>query len=164
MFILMDDWSASWNAILICLLEVIVVSWIYGIDRFFQNIDQMGLKLQEATKFYFKVCLRYIAPLMLVILFICSLVLSAPSEANIKGKMYVFKEPYVQALAWLMSIFSISFIPLVGGWTVYLMYRNGNAIDWSIFQPSSKWKPQTDEDVSLIFLDNLSAKKTTLNN
>ena len=110
MFILFDDWSASWNAILICLLEVVLVSWIYGIDKFFANIDEMGLKLEEAAKMYFRICLCYIAPCLLSILLVTSLALSQPSEANVFGKMYIFEETGVQVLAWLLGIFSISFI------------------------------------------------------
>ena len=92
MFILFDDWSASWNAILICLLEVVLVSWIYGIDKFFANIEEMGMKLDEAAKGYFKVCLCYIAPCLLSILLVTSFALSQTSEANVFGQMYIFEE------------------------------------------------------------------------
>ena len=156
MFILFDDWSASWNAILICLLEVVLVSWIYGIDKFFANIDEMGLKLEEAAKMYFKICLCYIAPSLLSILLVTSLALSQPSEANVFGKMYIFEETGVQALAWLLGIFSISFIPVFGAWKVYTKHNLGQPIDWTIFQPSSKWKSQNDQDLPMITLGNLT--------
>ena len=109
MFTLMDDWSVSWNLFLICFLQVIVVSWIYGIDTLLVNVDQMGIKLQKSTKIYFKICLAYITPAMLFVLFITSLVQSEPS----KVENYVFEESGVQAMAWLMGIFSISFIPII---------------------------------------------------
>ena len=152
MFILFDDWSCSWNTILICLLEIVLVSWIYGTDKLFANIDEMGVKLQEATKIYFKICLRYIAPCLLAILLVTSWASSSPSKANlnISGKTYVFDEPGVQALAWLLGIFSISFIPIIGAWKVYQRQSTGQPIDRTIFQPSSKWKSQNDQSASSI--------------
>ena len=152
MFILFDDWSCSWNTILICLLEIVLVSWIYGTDKLFANIDEMGVKLQEATKIYFKICLRYIAPCLLAILLVTSWASSSPSKANlnISGKTYVFDEPGVQALAWLLGIFSISFIPIIGAWKVYQRQSTGQPIDRTIFQPSSKWKSQNDQSSSSI--------------
>ena len=142
MFILMDDWLNFWNAIIICLLEVVIVSWVYGIDKFCHNIEEMGVKSVEATKLYFKVSFRFIVPIILVILLIGSLTNLTLSKASIHGMEYVFEEPYVQALAWLMGIFTISFIPCFALWQLYSTFKVRKTIDWGIFKPTSKWRPQ----------------------
>ena len=163
MFILMDDWLNFWNAIIICLLEVIIVSWVYGIDKFCQNVQEMGVRSTVATQFYFKTCLRFIVPIILFILLIGSLGNITLSKAHVRGIDYVFEEPYVQALAWLMGIFTISFIPCFALWQMYLTFKVKNAVDWSIFHSTSKWKPQSDED-SVISLNDFSpTNKTSVN-
>ena len=53
MFTLIDDKSASWNLLLVAFLEVILVGWIYGADRFLDNIKE---------KFSFEIDLGHTAP------------------------------------------------------------------------------------------------------
>ena len=163
MFILMDDWLNFWNAIIICLLEVIIVSWVYGIDKFCQNVQEMGVKSTVATEFYFKACLRFVVPTILVILLFGSLGNISLSKAHIRGIDYVFEEPYVQALAWLMGIFTISFIPCFAFWQMFSTFKIRNTIDWSIFHPTSKWKPQNEDDSVIKLNDFSSTNKLPVN-
>ena len=41
MFSLFNQAAPSWNLILFALLEVIIVAWIYGVDKFVEHISEM---------------------------------------------------------------------------------------------------------------------------
>ena len=45
MFTLIDSTAFSWNLLLFALLEVVLVAWIYGIDPFFKNLEEMSISL-----------------------------------------------------------------------------------------------------------------------
>lgn len=66
MFILqlLDWYSASVSVILICIFEIVMVGWIYGVDNFINDIYFMIGKKPEKLWRY---CWKYITPLILVV-------------------------------------------------------------------------------------------------
>ena len=72
MFTLIDAKSASWNLLLVAFLEVILVSWVYGTDRFLDNIDEMGIKLGPFFYWYWKICWKYVTPVIMFTLVLFS--------------------------------------------------------------------------------------------
>ena len=51
MFTLFDASAPSWNLLLFVLLEVVVVAWVYGVDRFLDNMGEMDIKLGKVTRY-----------------------------------------------------------------------------------------------------------------
>ena len=45
MFTLLNKMNSHWNILLFGLLEVILVSWVYGVKRFIGDIQRMGVKI-----------------------------------------------------------------------------------------------------------------------
>ena len=86
MFTLIDDKSASWNLLLVAFLEVILVGWIYGADRFLDNIKEMDMNLGPFFHWYWKICWQFITPGIMVILILFSFINHAPTEVNILHK------------------------------------------------------------------------------
>jgi hypothetical protein len=41
MFTLFNDSAPSWNLILFALLEVVLISWAYGVDKFLDHLEDM---------------------------------------------------------------------------------------------------------------------------
>ena len=41
MFTLFNNCAPSWNLIFFALIEVILVAWVYGMDNFLENINEM---------------------------------------------------------------------------------------------------------------------------
>lgn len=64
---LLDWYSASISVILICIIEVVMASWIYGIDNFIDDIYFMIGKKPEKLWSY---CWKYVTPSILVVSFI----------------------------------------------------------------------------------------------
>jgi len=62
LFQLMDDRSS--NAILLmAFVELITISWFYGTNRFFKNIEEMKIRLPLVLKAYWKICWFAITPI-----------------------------------------------------------------------------------------------------
>ncbi|XP_017492044.1 PREDICTED: sodium- and chloride-dependent glycine transporter 1-like isoform X1 [Rhagoletis zephyria] len=66
MFILqLFDWySASVSVILICVLEVVMVAWIYGVDNF---IDDIYFMIGKRPGIVWKFCWMYLTPIILIV-------------------------------------------------------------------------------------------------
>jgi hypothetical protein len=48
MFTLFNASAPSWNLLLFALLEVVVVAWLYGAEKFLQNLsEEMEIKMSR---------------------------------------------------------------------------------------------------------------------
>lgn len=59
---LFDWYSASISVILICLIEIIIVGWIYGVDNFVRDIEFM---IGKPIERWWILCWKYITPTIL---------------------------------------------------------------------------------------------------
>ena len=48
--------------LLLAILEVVLVSWIYGADKIFEHIEEMEIKIPTFMKCYWRVCWKYLTP------------------------------------------------------------------------------------------------------
>jgi len=72
-FDLLDSNALGWNTLLLIIIELILVTWIYGAENFFENVKQMGIDQSKAVKMYLKVTWCIVTPLVLLGLVISSL-------------------------------------------------------------------------------------------
>lgn len=63
---LLDWYAASISVILICLVEVIVVGWTYGVRRFVNDLEYM---IQDKVHWWWPLCWKYITPIILAVSF-----------------------------------------------------------------------------------------------
>ncbi|CAK9296308.1 unnamed protein product [Gordionus sp. m RMFG-2023] len=104
LFSLMDNYAAGWPLLFISLVQCSIVSYLYGTQRFVDDIETMiGYKIS----FWWKLCWRYISPTSLLILLLYDW---ASSSGLTYGESYVFP-PLAIGLGWCMAIFTVSFIP-----------------------------------------------------
>lgn len=60
---LLDFYGASFVALILAIIELITVSWIYGVDRFCNDIEFM---LKRKTGSYWRVCWKFITPFIMI--------------------------------------------------------------------------------------------------
>ena len=72
MFTLFDASAPSWNLLLFALLEVVLVSWVYGVDTFLDNMAEMNINLSKVTRLYWRLSWKYSTPCILLILLVFS--------------------------------------------------------------------------------------------
>jgi hypothetical protein len=46
-------------------IELIIISWFYGVDGFFKNVEEMKIKIPGFMKIYWKTCWLFITPLLI---------------------------------------------------------------------------------------------------
>lgn len=100
----------------ICLLlltfcESVAVGWIYGADRFYEDVRKM---IGYYPSPYFKYCYRYFTPIITMSIFLFYCVKYKPLTLDDK---YVYPW-WANGIGWLMSLSSILCIPLLFIYTV----------------------------------------------
>ena len=70
MFTLFNASAPSWNLLLFALLEVVLVSWVYGVDRFLDNMEEMNIKLNPVIRRFWWFSWKIITPVILTLLLV----------------------------------------------------------------------------------------------
>lgn len=74
-----DYWAGTFSLVLFALAESIVFSWVFGIDKGWEEINR-GADIRIPT--FFKFVIKYVTPLFLLAVFIGSLIKPAGGEWN----------------------------------------------------------------------------------
>lgn len=64
---LFDKYAASWSVLLIAITECILISWVYGAERFLDDIQSMIGKRSNAWKFVWKWMWKVVTPSVLLV-------------------------------------------------------------------------------------------------
>ncbi|XP_032591879.1 sodium- and chloride-dependent glycine transporter 1 isoform X2 [Drosophila grimshawi] len=132
------DWYSSAIAIIvICLIETIMVSYIYGIDNFMSDVEFM---LYERPAIYWKIAWKYISPVVLTFILFTSIIFMRTITYN------DVKYPYwAVLLGWFSFVSSVMFIPI---YVFYIMIRKRETMCDSLkkrLKPLD-WTPADPED------------------
>ncbi|XP_067903948.1 sodium- and chloride-dependent neutral and basic amino acid transporter B(0+)-like [Heterodontus francisci] len=105
---LVDHFCVGWGLITIALLELISLSWIYGINRFIKDIEMMIGERNWLFWLWWRVCWFFISPCVLTtVLFWTLTTFTPPTYGPIEYPVWA------TALGWCMVIFCIMWIPIV---------------------------------------------------
>uniref|UniRef100_A0A668AET2 Transporter n=1 Tax=Myripristis murdjan TaxID=586833 RepID=A0A668AET2_9TELE len=124
---LMDQFVASWVLLVIVLVEIIGISYIYGGNRFIEDIEMMIGNKSFSFWLWWRACWFFITPCLIAVSWSWMLKLEFPA--------------WGLALGWCMAVFCIVWIPIVA---VYKLIRaEGNALQrlQSVCRPSEEWHP-----------------------
>ena len=159
MFDLINYYSASFGLLVCAITEVVLVVWVYGHQRFFNNIAEMGIKIPMVLKWYWMAMWKVVTPLVLVFVLIMTIVQYTPaSSVSYSQENYTFP-PWVQAMGWMMAVLPIVAIILGAFYQTWNRNRNMKLTDVrSMFSPSEKWcsLEQTSAGTKALALENAS--------
>lgn len=144
LFTLMEWHTASWAILLIGFAEVVVLSWVYGIDRTLENIAEMGIKLNKFVCGYWKLVWMILTPIGSIGVFIFTLTDIGPTQYG----DYLFP-PLADTLGWLIGTSTL--VPMVYYATKRLI--KGKPKGMELLRPTAKWGPQqqtTDAEKNIV--------------
>ncbi|CAK8672268.1 unnamed protein product [Clavelina lepadiformis] len=135
---LMDSYAASYTLILCAIVEMLAISYIYGLDRF---CDDIKLMTGKAPGLYWRITWSFVSPAVLLFIFIYSLANYKPLKLN----DYAFP-PWANAIGWLTVASSALLIPAVAIFQV--ASRDGSFFERlkSACKPERKWRPYLKQD------------------
>ena len=136
MFDLLDNVSATWNIMLCALIEVVIVSWLYGVKNFLNDIEKMGIKIPKALEYYWRFCWCLVTPISILFLMIMQFVQFQPYQYG----SYVYPLA-IQVLAWLIPSTSVVIILLIAIYQLGFIRGSGSDLIM-LLRPSEKWGPQ----------------------
>lgn len=86
LFTLMEWHTASWAILLLGLAEVVIFSWVYGIEKTFDLIYEMGMKFSNAIKYFWMAVWIVITPIGSVGIFI--FILTDLGSTEFRGEVF----------------------------------------------------------------------------
>uniref|UniRef100_UPI00398EDD90 sodium- and chloride-dependent neutral and basic amino acid transporter B(0+)-like isoform X2 n=1 Tax=Pristiophorus japonicus TaxID=55135 RepID=UPI00398EDD90 len=105
---LIDHFCIGWGLIVAALLELIGLSWIYGVNRFIKDIEMMIGERNWLFWLWWRACWCFISPCLLAVILIWSLATFAPPTYG-----PVEYPVWATALGWCMMTFCMMWIPIV---------------------------------------------------
>ncbi|XP_059833419.1 sodium- and chloride-dependent neutral and basic amino acid transporter B(0+)-like isoform X8 [Hypanus sabinus] len=105
---LIDYFCTGWILITIALLELIGLSWVYGVNRFIKDIEMMIGERNFLFWLWWRVCWCFISPCMLLAILTWSLATFAPPSYG-PMEYPVWATPF----GWFLIILCIMWIPVI---------------------------------------------------
>ncbi|RWS12589.1 hypothetical protein B4U79_04982 [Dinothrombium tinctorium] len=133
---LMDNYCASFAALIIGLVEVMVISLVYGVDRFLEDLKVM-LGFYPFPKNYWRILWKYISPLIIALILMFSLIDLQPTRY---GDYYF--PAWATVVGWLLSLASASAIPFVAFLKVSKEKGPIYQRIKKLMQPTEDWGPK----------------------
>lgn len=102
---LMDKYAANWSVLIIAIIECILIAWMYGSERFLNDIQSMIGRRSRVWVLFWSCMWRYVTPVALFfILFFNWLEYKPASYGN-----YVYPVVY-NAIGWFLGLLPVAVI------------------------------------------------------
>jgi len=136
---LVDNHSATYSALILGCLEVSVMAWIYGVDRFLDDLRFM-LGFYPYPRILWKAAWMFISPTIVVLILVFSWI-------NYKGSSYddyIFPA-WANVLGWCITFSSVVCVPIVAIWKIF--HEEGSLFSrvQKLMQPSEDWGPASSQ-------------------
>ncbi|CAH1784499.1 unnamed protein product, partial [Owenia fusiformis] len=130
---LMDTYCGGWAILIIGIVESISIAWIYGADRFMNDI---ALMTGKKPSIWWRICWQGLTPFLIIFILLFTWIDYSPARFG----DYSFPE-WADGLGWCMSFTSVIFIPIMA---VYkLSKEEGSFLERlrRVTTPSIEWGP-----------------------
>ncbi|XP_053530089.1 sodium- and chloride-dependent neutral and basic amino acid transporter B(0+)-like isoform X1 [Ictalurus punctatus] len=110
---LIDTFCAGWVVLVAGLLEVFGLTFLYGGNRFIQDIEMMIGTKSTLFWMWWRACWFFITPAVLLVILVWSLyTFTAPTYGSVEYPQWGI------ALGWCMTAFCLMWIPIVAVWKI----------------------------------------------
>ncbi|XP_058791159.1 sodium- and chloride-dependent GABA transporter 2-like [Phymastichus coffea] len=139
LFTLMDWNTAAWAILLIGFAELILPAWLYGCDRLFVDLSDMGMKFGRTLQAYWRFSWMVAGPVTALGVFAYQMY----TYQAAKYGDYEFPA-WADAIGILIGLSTLLPFPLFFCYRLYVGPR-----DWSLLRPTSLWGPVKKSDEKL---------------
>ncbi|XP_033155435.1 uncharacterized protein LOC117137843 [Drosophila mauritiana] len=135
---LMDKYAANWSVLLIAISECILIAWIYGSQRFLNDIQGMIGKRSWFWNFFWGIMWRYITPATLLFILFFNWVEYKPAKYG----HYVYPM-WADAVGWIVGLLPVLVIFLVAFQEIWRAPKSLSFRDRikHLLQPTAEWGP-----------------------
>lgn len=138
---LMDTFSGTITAMIVGLLETIAIAWVYGMENFNQDIDDMISVHRNLfpSRSYWYFMWRYLTPSALFAILLFSFIdLTAP---NYRGHQF---PDWTLRFGWILTLICVLIIPAIA-FIRFLLTPSGSFADKISYlcRPSEDWAPSS---------------------
>ena len=141
LFTLYDQRCTS-SLLFVLWIEIVIVAWFYGIQRFVDNIQEMGMKVglsrpYGVIRILLILLLGVVTPLVLIGVCIIAWMQRAPIEYG--GEKF---PPVAEGFGWVMELGPLIFLIIMPIWQVFKMRKNDMSTKdiWqALFRPTDSW-------------------------
>uniref|UniRef100_T1JI01 Transporter n=1 Tax=Strigamia maritima TaxID=126957 RepID=T1JI01_STRMM len=133
---LMDKFCATYSTLFIGLGEVVVLSWVYGVDKLLNDIKVM-IGRYPFHPLYWKLMWKYVTPITLI----CILMFNIIDFDGVRYANYEFPT-WTLALGWLMALSSVIMIPIVAICKLYRVKGTLYERVKCLIKPDESWGPK----------------------
>ncbi|XP_054883421.1 sodium- and chloride-dependent neutral and basic amino acid transporter B(0+) [Poeciliopsis prolifica] len=133
---IIDSFIASWVVLFLVFLEVVSVSYIYGVNRFIEDIEMMIGQKSPRFWLWWKTCWLFVTPFILLVILVWSLfTFSPPTYGDIRFPSWGL------SLGWCMLAFVLLWLPVAA--VYHLTKAKGTLVNrlMSVCAPSEDWGP-----------------------
>ncbi|XP_057326687.1 sodium- and chloride-dependent glycine transporter 1-like [Microplitis mediator] len=102
---LMDKYAANWSVLLIAITECILVAWVYGADRFLDDVQLMIGPRSKCWKFFWKWMWKVVTPAALFFILFFNWVEYEPLTYG----TYIYPK-WADAVGWLVGLYPVCVI------------------------------------------------------
>ncbi|KAL9914605.1 sodium-dependent dopamine transporter [Glossina fuscipes fuscipes] len=130
-FQLLDRYAAGYSILVAVFFEAIAVSWIYGTNRFCEDIrDMIGFRPGK----YWQVCWRFVAPIFLLFITVYGLIGYEP----LSYEDYTYPG-WANALGWCIAGSSVIMIPAIA---IYKLITTPGTFKQRLHYLTTPWRDQ----------------------
>ncbi|XP_072040105.1 sodium- and chloride-dependent glycine transporter 2-like isoform X2 [Amphiura filiformis] len=136
---LINVYGVGMNILILAFLECVAVAFVYGIDRFMNDLEVM---LGFRPSIFWKISWMFISPIFLLFVLVFSFVLYEPLKY---GEDYIYPD-WAIAIGWLLLVTSL--FPAVG-YPFYSMWQQEGGLFERLkqsMQPTKDWGPALNQN------------------
>lgn len=134
---IIDWYCASFSLMLISFTECMAISWVYGVERFFKDIELMiGYKPTRMWSYAW----RFVTPVAILFIWLFSVATLGPVTYGEKSYPH-----WAVVFGWCLSVCSVIPIPLIAAIQIYR--QKGPLIQRvkKLLKPTKEWGPRKEE-------------------
>ncbi|XP_033233928.1 sodium- and chloride-dependent glycine transporter 1-like [Drosophila pseudoobscura] len=135
---LMDKYAANWSVLLIAISECILISWVYGSQRFLNDIQGMIGKRSWLWNTFWGIMWRYITPATLLFILFFNWVEYKPAKYG----HYVYPL-WADTVGWIIGLLPVFIVFLVGFQQIWKAPKHLSFLERIKFllKPTAEWGP-----------------------